>query len=63
MKRRRLVIYPQDIQHITGRGERYAQQVLQTIRKRLGKEKHQLVTLEEFCDFAGLRPEDLEEYL
>jgi hypothetical protein len=63
MKRERVVIYPQDIQRITGRSERYAQQILQTIKKSVGKEKHQLVTREEFCEFSGLTQEDLESYL
>lgn len=63
MKRERLIIYSQDIQRITGRSERYAQCVMQSIRKRLGKEKHQLVTWEEFCEFAGLSVEDISEFL
>ena len=63
MKHERLIIYPQDIQRITGRSERYAQQILSTIKKRLGKEKHQLITREEFCEFSGLRVEDVEGYL
>lgn len=63
MKRNRFVIYAQDIQLITGRSERYAQRILRVIRKRLGKEKHQLVTYAEFCEFSGLSAEDLEEFL
>jgi tRNA A58 N-methylase Trm61 len=63
MKRNRLIIYPKDIQLITGRGERYAERVIRTIKQRLGKQKHHLVTYEEFCKFAGLSLHDLEEYL
>jgi len=63
MKRDRLVIYPKDIQVITGRGIRYAQRMLRAIRKRLGKQENQLVTIDEFCEFSGLSRKDLEPYL
>lgn len=63
MKRSRLVIYPKDIQVITGRSESYARRILRTIKQSLGKEKHQFVTYEEFCGFLGIRIEELEEYL
>ena len=63
MKHNRLVIYPKDIQRITGRSESYARRILSTIKKRLGKQKHQLVTYDEFCEFAGLDVQDLDEYL
>lgn len=63
MKRSRLVIYPKDIQRITGRSEAYAQRIIRTIKKKLGKQKHQFITYEEFCEFSGLDPRDLDEYL
>jgi hypothetical protein len=63
MKPTRLIIYSQDIQRITGRSERYAQYILSRIRKSLGKEKHQLVTWEEFCEFSGLQKSDIDRYL
>jgi hypothetical protein len=63
MKLNRLVIYPKDIQLVTGRSERYARKIIMTIKKRLGKQKHQFVTYDEFCEFAGLNVEDFEEYL
>ena len=62
MKLERVIIYPQDIQRITGRSERYAQRMLRVIKKRLGKKKHQLVTFEEFCEFSGLSVDELEKY-
>lgn len=63
MKRNRIVIYPKDVQLITGRGLRYAQRILRIIRKRLGKKEHQFVTLEESSEFSGLSVQDLEQYL
>jgi hypothetical protein len=38
MVRNKLIIYPKDIQLITGRSERYAQNIITAIKKRLGKE-------------------------
>lgn len=63
MKRRGIIIYSKDIQRITGRGETYARRTLQLIKKNLGKEKHQLVTFDEYCEFSGLSREELEKYL
>ena len=63
MKRNRLVIYPKDIQLITGRSETYARRIVRTIKKSLGKQKHQLVTCDEYCGFTGLSRAELEEYL
>jgi hypothetical protein len=63
MKRNRLVIYPKDIQLVTGRSESYARTILRTIKKRLGKDKHQFVTYQEFSEFSGLSLQELEEHL
>jgi len=63
MKRDRVVIYPKDIQVITGRGIRYAQRMLRVIRKNLGKQENQFVTIDEFCEFSGLRRKDFEEHI
>ena len=62
MKIKRLVIYPQDIQRITGRSVRSAQRLLEDIRKKLGKKKHHLVTYEEFCKCTGLNSDDVDKY-
>jgi len=50
----RIVIYAKDIELITGKSGRYARNVMAVIRKRLGKEKHQLVSVREFCAYIGL---------
>ena len=47
-------IYPQDIVWLTGRNERYAREVIKDIKLLHRKERHQLVTIKEFCDFMGL---------
>lgn len=63
MKDHGLVIYPKDIQRVTGRGEGHARRILRMIKKKLGKERHQFVTYDEFCEFSGLRKEDIDKYL
>lgn len=57
MEVNRIVIYAKDIQRITGKSGRYSRNVIAVIRKRLGKQKHQLVSVSEFCAYIGL-PED-----
>ena len=49
----RICIYPKDVQVVTGKSERYGRTIIKTIKERLYKEAHQLVTIDEFCDFMG----------
>lgn len=51
---RRICIYSKDICWITGRSERYARGVIRDIKLLKKKEKHQLVTIAEACDYLGL---------
>jgi hypothetical protein len=60
---KRLCVYPKDVQRITGKSERYGRIILQKIKKLNGKEKHQFVSLEEFCLFTGLQTSEVEKYL
>ncbi|PRY98860.1 hypothetical protein BY457_109128 [Marinilabilia salmonicolor] len=63
MKTKRICIYAKDIQRITGKSEKTGYRILDNIRKRLGKEPHQFVTIQEFADFAGFAPEEVKEYI
>lgn len=58
-----MIIYPKDIQIITGRSVSYAQYIIRVIRRQLGKNKNQFITRKEFCKFAGLDPDEVDEYL
>ena len=49
----RICIYPKDVQVVTGKSERYGRTIIKTIKEHLNKESHQLVTIDEFCDFMG----------
>ena len=55
MKRlNRIVIYPQDVAIITGRSDRYGRMIIKRIKKQLGKEQHQLVTIKEFAVYIDV---------
>jgi hypothetical protein len=60
---KRVVIYPKDIMIITGKSERYSRYLIQRIKKHLGKEEHQVVTISELSEFLGLEKEEIENSL
>ena len=47
----RIVIYPSDVMLIFNKSESYARKAIQIIKKSLNKEKHQVVTIKEFCHY------------
>lgn len=59
----RLVIYPKDIENITGRRDRTARKLLQKIREALGKQTHEFITIKEFCLFTGINEELVKDFL
>jgi hypothetical protein len=60
---KRLCIYPKDIQIITGRSERYGRGIIRKIKDHFEKEPHQLVTIEEFCQYMGLQEESVAKQI
>jgi len=60
---KRICIYPKDIQVLTGKSERYARKVVAQIRKYYKKDKGQLLTIKEFCDYMGLEDEEVKKAL
>lgn len=50
----RLRIYPNDERVVSRRSERYCRNLISQIKKKFSKENHQLVTIEEFCQYIGL---------
>lgn len=60
---KRVVIYPKDIMIITGKSERYSRYLIQRIKKHLGKEDHQVVSISEFCEYMGLDFGEVESIL
>jgi hypothetical protein len=56
----RQVVRASDIQLFFGKGERMSYKMMQELRKYYGKEKHQPVTIKEFCDYYKVTREDYE---
>ncbi|TCN61621.1 hypothetical protein [Acetobacteroides hydrogenigenes] len=63
MKQARVVIYPKDIQLITGKSERYGRMLLSKIRRAYQKDEHQFITVHEFASFTGIPEDAIEPYL
>lgn len=59
----RMIIYRKDVERIFGKSDRSAQKVMAAIRKKLGKEKHQPVSVREFCTYMNLAEDEVRQYL
>jgi len=54
-----MVIHTKDVMFITRKSERTSRNLLNAIREKLGKEKHQMVSVREFCEHTRLREEEV----
>ena len=59
----RVVLYPKDVENITGRRGRTARKLLQKIRDALGKSKDEFITIKEFCLFTGIDEDLVKDFL
>jgi hypothetical protein len=59
----RIVIYAKDISNITGRKERTARKLLTQIRTKYQKNKGEFITVREFCQFTGIKEENVYPFL
>ena len=59
----RIIIYPKDVEIITGRKHSTACRLLREIRQAAGKAKHHFVTIVEFCLYTGLKEDLVREFL
>jgi hypothetical protein len=57
---KRVVIYPKDIMIITGKSERYSRYLIKRIKNHFNKSEHQIVSISEFCEYMGLRIDEVE---
>lgn len=60
---KRIVIYPSDIIMLTEKSESYARKEIQNLKRVLNKEKHQKVTIKEYCNYYGFNIEEVEGVL
>ena len=59
----RLIIYPKDVQIITGRSLAHARLLLKALRADLGKKNKDLVTIQEFCIYTNLNYDEVFKIL
>ena len=60
---KRLYICPKDVELLMGKSDRQSRRLVQQIKQYFGKERHQFLTLEEFCQYTGLRVERVREVI
>ncbi len=63
MSKNRICIYPKDIQRITGKSERYGRILIERIKSHFNKEEHQIISVEEYCDYTGLKMQDVKVHI
>ena len=59
----RIVIYPKDIQLLTGKSYRHALDLNKEVRNYFKKQKHHLLTVYEFAQYTGVNPEIILTHL
>jgi hypothetical protein len=60
---KRICIYSKDVQNITGRKEKTARRLLQTIKQKLGKSNDSFITIQEFCEHTGISQEEVSKFM
>jgi hypothetical protein len=60
---KRIVLYPRDVENLTGRKGRTARVILQKVRLYFGKPKNAPVTVREFCIFMFLDEKDVRDQM
>ncbi len=63
MKNKRIIIHPNDIMSLYGFSYSTAIRLMKKIKKHYKKEKHQKITIAEFCRHEGLSIEEMREVL
>lgn len=56
---KQITIYPKEVASILGKSLTTAQTLVRTIKDAYAKEKHQSLTIREFCEYKGLPYEDV----
>jgi len=63
MEQTRIIIYPKDVQRITGRTERWGRNFLKKIKASRLKSDQQFVSIQEFAEFTGLSVDLIRQQL
>ena len=59
----RIIIYSSDIMRLTDKSESFARKEIRDLKKFLNKDKHQKVSIKEYCLYYGLTLEDVLKVL
>jgi hypothetical protein len=59
----RIVLYAKDLMIITGKSESAVRRMLAAIRKKYYKDRKALVSVEDFCNFTGLKEGEVMKML
>ncbi len=59
----RVCIYPKDIQIITGKSYRQSIRLMHKIKTELQKQPNEFLTIDEFCNYTGIKYEQLEHLI
>ncbi len=59
----RVLIYPRDIENITGSSDRTARLLAQKIKKHFNKARKEFLTVREFCNYMKLDEELVRRYM
>lgn len=60
---KRLILKPKDIEIILGVSPGYARRIVRLIKRKNNKEKHQKITVKEFCRHEGLVVQEVVDEL
>jgi hypothetical protein len=63
MRTNRIIIYPKDVQRITGKSAKYGRSLLNKIRKSNAKKRDQFISISEFAAFTGLSVDEIASFL
>ena len=55
----RLVMTPKDVEVILRKSPSYSRSIVRVIKRKNNKEKHQKITVKEFCRYMGLEVADV----
>lgn len=59
-KVKRIIIYPKDVQLVTGKSYRKSLQLIHLAKTKLGKTKKDMLSINEFCKVYKIDPEELK---
>lgn len=59
----RVVIYPKDVQRLTGKSEKYSRMLLRKIKQKKEKAEHQFVSIDDFAEYTGITVDLIKQHL